>query len=449
MIALVGRARPAFAPLVAELPRLLARAVAARQDDVGGESEGQRARRLIAEAEERMRAAIRPHDLEALATKFADRTESWQAGELRKQAQAALGVDVYLADKRIPALVDHFVAENVTLIRSIPDEVAIGVGKLVTQAFSAGTSHPELARHIEERFQIGERRARLIARDQIGKLCGQVNASRQRELGVTSFTWRTVGDERVRPEHEDRDGETFRYDDPPDDGLPGEPVCCRCSAEPVFDDILAEADTVDATGPDEPDAEADAVVTPTPEPEPQPEPEPEPEAAASGEGAGNVKNPRRVEAAKKAGAASAERRREIHSAVKSNLHPSLHLAWDKEGHKFLKQQADRIKGIKDRISAASKISEAFTETFGSGEESVHGNEGDRYFARAELEAKHAEAWANDQERAYYEEMRRDALEAGDIDESGELTAQGREKERQALEFEAAAASKETDDDPPF
>ena len=251
MIGLFDRARPAFAPLIAELPRLLASAVA-RRDDVT-ESEGQRARRLIAEATERMRAAIKPHDVEALAVKFANRTEAWQADQLAAQARAALGVDVFLADKRLPAIVDHFVAENVTLIRAVPEETALGVAKLVTQAFSAGTPHPELARRIEERFGMSERRARLIARDQIGKLCGQVNASRQRELGVTSFVWRTVGDERVRPEHEDLDGETFRYDDPPSEGLPGEPVCCRCSADPVFDDVLAEA-----AGPDVPDDDAEA-----------------------------------------------------------------------------------------------------------------------------------------------------------------------------------------------
>lgn len=113
------------------------------------------------------------------------------------------------------------------------------------------------------------------------------------------------------------------------------------------------------------------------------------------------KNPRRVEAAKKAAEASVERRREIHSAVASNLPQELQTAWSKEGHKFMQQEADRIRGEKDRINAASKISEAFAEKYGSGNESAHGNEGDRYHRRAEIEARHAESWADEQERNYY------------------------------------------------
>lgn len=154
------------------------------------------------------------------------------------------------------------------------------------------------------------------------------------------------------------------------------------------------------------------------------------------------KDPRRV----KAGEASGMRRREIYSAVKSNLSPDMQVAWDAEGHKYLQQQAGRIKGIKDPINAASKISEAFTETYGSGEATAFGNEGDRYFKRAEIEAAHAETWADRQERKYYEEMQRAARADGEIDEHGELTEHGRSK----LEREyAAPPSKTSDDDPPF
>jgi hypothetical protein len=114
------------------------------------------------------------------------------------------------------------------------------------------------------------------------------------------------------------------------------------------------------------------------------------------------KNPNRVAAAKIAAEASAERRREILSAVASNLPQELQAAWSKESHKFMQQEAPRIRGVKDRISAASKISEAFAEQYASGSESAHGNEGDRWHRRAEIEAKQAESWADEQESRYYE-----------------------------------------------
>lgn len=45
------------------------------------------------------------------------------------------------------------------------------------------------------------------------------------------YTWRTQGDDKVRPSHAANDGETFDADDPPDTGNPGEDYGCRCWAE--------------------------------------------------------------------------------------------------------------------------------------------------------------------------------------------------------------------------
>lgn len=120
------------------------------------------------------------------------------------------------------------------------------------------------------------------------------------------------------------------------------------------------------------------------------------------------KNLRRVEAAKKAADASVERLREIHSAVASNLPEELQTAWREEGYKFLREESARIRGVKDRISAASKISESFTEKYGSASETGRGYEGDRFHRRADIESRHAESWAKEQERKYYAALERAA-----------------------------------------
>lgn len=159
------------------------------------------------------------------------------------------------------------------------------------------------------------------------------------------------------------------------------------------------------------------------------------------------KNQKRIDAARKAGEASQERRREIYSAVRTNLPEDLHVAWDKEGHKFMRQEAGRIKGERDNINAASKMSEAFAEQYGAGHETTRGYEGDRFHKRAEIEAKHAETWADEQERKYYEAAQAAALHAGEIDENGELTELGRAK--QAAAYDEWSPPKASDDDPPF
>ncbi len=188
--------------------------------------EGKKARQLVGDARQKFTTAINPTQLEALAEKFGKRVSDAQRAEFSRQVRSALGVDIFAHDQRLPAIMDHFVSENVALITRIPERLFSDVESKVTRAFTLGKRHEELAADIAKSESVSESAARLIARDQIGKLNGQVNASRQQDIGIQRFTWRTVGDERVREEHEELDGQDFDYDDPPSEGLPGEPINC-------------------------------------------------------------------------------------------------------------------------------------------------------------------------------------------------------------------------------
>jgi SPP1 gp7 family putative phage head morphogenesis protein len=235
----VKRLRAQFEPLLAELPRLLESAANDRRVDAG---EGARVRQLMNGIRDRIKGAMPDHELSALAEKFAARTSTHHRMQLSKQLRAALGVDVAVQDRALRSLSEAFVDANVGLIKNIGDKLASDIEASVLRGVQTGTLHGDLAKELQERFGFAETRAKLIARDQVGKYYGQVNASRQRNLGVERFIWRTVKDERVREEHEELEGEEFRYDDPPDEGLPGEAVNCRCYAEPILDDVLALTD---------------------------------------------------------------------------------------------------------------------------------------------------------------------------------------------------------------
>ncbi|MEM7616893.1 MAG: phage minor head protein [Pseudomonadota bacterium] len=54
----------------------------------------------------------------------------------------------------------------------------------------------------------------------------------QREAGILSYTWITMGDELVRDDHSVNDGRIFFWSDPPPTGHPGEDYNCRCHAGP-------------------------------------------------------------------------------------------------------------------------------------------------------------------------------------------------------------------------
>lgn len=238
----VDRSRATVYTLLAELPRIL------EQQD------GTRVHALIRAA--RTHASLSASDRVTLSSRFGSRVAEYARAQFAKQVKAKLGVELASLLPRLPASsvrhhdaanpLDAFVHENVALIESLGDTPLEEIGMLVTRAFTNGMRAETLAKDIAERFNVADNRAMLIARDQIGKLNGQVSANQHKQMGIRKFTWRTVGDNRVRDEHEELEGNVYSYDDPPAEGMPGSPIQCRCCDEPVFDDILDELDALEA-----------------------------------------------------------------------------------------------------------------------------------------------------------------------------------------------------------
>jgi SPP1 gp7 family putative phage head morphogenesis protein len=179
-----------------------------------------------------------PKAVEALAESIAEKTDKFQKQEFCKQVRSAVGVDVFSAEPNLVPVTENFVAENVALIKSVPQTYFTDIEKTITRGVSAGERHEDIAKDLTDRFGVAENRAKLIARDQVGKFYGALNMERQTALGVEKYIWRTANDNRVRDEHATREGEVYSWDDPPDDGEPGMAINCRCYAEPDFSALL-------------------------------------------------------------------------------------------------------------------------------------------------------------------------------------------------------------------
>ncbi len=259
-------AREMYAPVMGLIPELVDAAAREREDgyrkpdtsidlsikrlDAG---EGGRVRELLGLARARLTAALASNEraLEDLATMVARRTEVHQKAQLARTVRAVLGVDVLMSDRKLAATMEGFVSENVALIKSVPLETASEIEKRITRAIGSGQRWRDISKELEGEHGFARKRAHVIARDQIGKFYGQVNETRQKELGVTRYTWRCVRDERVRGNpaglfprvrfsHWHRDGTVFEWEHPPPDGHPGQAVQCRCYAEPDLSHLLGE-----------------------------------------------------------------------------------------------------------------------------------------------------------------------------------------------------------------
>ncbi len=183
---------------------------------------------------------------ERIARSTARSIDEFNKEQVNKQFKRVIGIELGANSPRVNESIKMYIRENIRLINSLESKALDELEAVVNKSARSGLRVEELSKDIQGRFNVAESRADLIARDQTNKLNGQLTMDRQKEIGITSYIWRTAGDERVRPMHAELEGQTFNWDDPPvtspqgDRNHPGEDYQCRCEAIPVFNDIYAE-----------------------------------------------------------------------------------------------------------------------------------------------------------------------------------------------------------------
>jgi SPP1 gp7 family putative phage head morphogenesis protein len=156
----------------------------------------------------------------------------------RAIVRRAYGVDVTRGTPGLQDVLRGFEQENLALVRSVPEQYTSRLRAAFTTAVLEGRGVRDMADDVRAATRAGRARGRFIARDQIGRLNGQLQRLRQRALGVESYVWITMLDERVRPTHLARHGNEYRWDAP---GIrPGTEINCRCSAAAVLPGLTAE-----------------------------------------------------------------------------------------------------------------------------------------------------------------------------------------------------------------
>lgn len=235
LVGVVNHLEQELQPLLGELPGLL-RAAAAERTDA---NEASRIRALLEQARARHDAWLNDARIKGASQKFADRASFFQRNQLARQLRAALGVDVQMLDKKLRSRIEGFVEESLLQVRDLSAGVLGGIERVIMRGLSTGQSWEEMGKEIAKRFDVGRSRARSIARDQISRLVGRLNADRQQELGINEYIWRTRKDELVRPEHRKREGKRYAWSWPgAAPYIPGEEWNCRCYAEPVMEGVL-------------------------------------------------------------------------------------------------------------------------------------------------------------------------------------------------------------------
>lgn len=164
----------------------------------------------------------------------------FSTGQMDLLFKSSLGIGLPPGSQELAPLIEAFTRDNVALITRMGKQEIARAESVVLSGFRAGQNNVTMAKALKARLGVSERRARLIARDQTGSLNAEITQVHNLRMGVKEFKWRTVGDERVRDLHRSINGKVYSVaTGHPTEGQPSEPINCRCSAEPVLDDLFA------------------------------------------------------------------------------------------------------------------------------------------------------------------------------------------------------------------
>jgi uncharacterized protein with gpF-like domain len=133
------------------------------------------------------------------------------------------------------------IQENISLIKSIPQQYLTDVEGIVMRGFTQGRDLHAISTELQARYGVTKRRAALISRDQSNKLTATVTQARRVDLGLYEAIWMHSGaGKEPRPLHLKAGRDKLKFD--VRQGayiggkyiLPGTEINCRCSSKTVL-----------------------------------------------------------------------------------------------------------------------------------------------------------------------------------------------------------------------
>ena len=181
-----------------------------------------------------------------LAKSFAGQSRRAIDAAMRKRMREAGWTVKFAPSERMTSAYRAVAAEQIALIKSIPQQFHKDVEGAVWRSVMKGGAQSELSREVRQKYGITYRRAAFLARDQTSKARTVLENARRAELGITEAVWRHSHAGKVpRPTHVKMDRKKFpiakgMYDSAEGKFVqPGELPNCRCSSRSIFAGLTA------------------------------------------------------------------------------------------------------------------------------------------------------------------------------------------------------------------
>ena len=164
----------------------------------------------------------------------------------------SLGITPTLTEKETQLLNENYVNNTKYDIKNMAlNSIQNLRAKMKDLVLKDGTNNREIAKILINNYNLTQKRALFIARQESNLLLAEYSKNNYIRTGIRKFEWQTAGDEKVRNypnnnlnggNHKYLDGQVFEFDKPPvinlitgERGLPGQAYNCRCVMCPVIE----------------------------------------------------------------------------------------------------------------------------------------------------------------------------------------------------------------------
>ena len=194
--------------------------------------------------------------------KTANETMEFGEKEFKRILEQGIHVNMPTSAEWWNDMKNSWMEDNYTLITSNAKNYVSKINTLTEQATVNGWSMDKLNQEIQKATTgLSDKHCKLLARDQIGKLNGQINQAQMEELGLDLYVWSTAYDDRVRDSHSIMEGLLCRWDNANicsyDNGKtwqnrpsgavllhPGQDIQCRCVALAFYPELISEMEGI-------------------------------------------------------------------------------------------------------------------------------------------------------------------------------------------------------------
>jgi uncharacterized protein with gpF-like domain len=176
-----------------------------------------------------------------LAKQFANKSFTMTQMQMRAALKDAGFTVKFTPTPASAAAYQAVIAEQVNLIKSIPQEYLKDVQSKVWTSVMRGADMHALGTELRKTYGVSVERAATIARDQNQKAKAIIERARRQELGITHAIWQhSAGGKVPRKTHVAMSGKAYRIAQGMYDSavgqyvMPGELINCRCSSKAVI-----------------------------------------------------------------------------------------------------------------------------------------------------------------------------------------------------------------------